>query len=281
MVFTYSGIAKVLWGSLPTERLCVEDKRTINSSQHTLSGQSDESPINGPINSSSSLMNPTLSANLIIQENRQKAAKMLIAVVIIFAICYIPVHVFNLFRYVYVYLDYIQRSRIDNNYNSTEIIQCFEPKVVSLERTGTIKVVTISALISHFLPYFNSSINPIIYNIMSDKFRLKFRELFSSCCCCCKSLGRRKSPSTTMIPFKTQSTVQQTSQQASPNLPTNTNRYKIKKKNNNQITNNSLNVSTKPGQALSNNISNNNMTRHTGINPYTNNESITFRLTNV
>jgi hypothetical protein len=45
--------------------------------------------------------------------------------------------------------------------------ECIEPKIVSLERTGTIKIVTISALISHFLPYFNSSINPIIYNIMS------------------------------------------------------------------------------------------------------------------
>ena len=45
-----------------------------------------------------SLMNSTKSSNLMVQENRQQAAKMLIAVVIIFAICYIPVHVFNLFR---------------------------------------------------------------------------------------------------------------------------------------------------------------------------------------
>jgi presenilin-like A22 family membrane protease len=44
-------------------------------------------------------MSSTKSSNLIVQENRQKAAKMLISVVIIFAICYIPVHVFNLFRY--------------------------------------------------------------------------------------------------------------------------------------------------------------------------------------
>jgi hypothetical protein len=38
MVFTYYAIAKVLWGSLPTERLFNDDKRTINASQHTLSG---------------------------------------------------------------------------------------------------------------------------------------------------------------------------------------------------------------------------------------------------
>jgi hypothetical protein len=74
-------------------------KRFIRISLFFKKGQSDESHLNGPINSSSSLMNPTKSANLIVQENRQKAAKMLISVVIIFAICYIPVHVFNLFRY--------------------------------------------------------------------------------------------------------------------------------------------------------------------------------------
>lgn len=38
MVFTYSGISKALWGSLPMERLFNEDKRTMNTSQHTLSG---------------------------------------------------------------------------------------------------------------------------------------------------------------------------------------------------------------------------------------------------
>lgn len=58
----------------------------------------DDSHFNGTMTSSTSLMNPTKSANLIVQENRQKAAKMLMAVVIIFTICYIPVHVFNLFR---------------------------------------------------------------------------------------------------------------------------------------------------------------------------------------
>jgi len=72
-----------------------------------------------------------------------------------------------LFRYVYVYLEYIKQPITDDN--TDENIQCLERRTVSLERTGTIKIVTISALISHFLPYFNSSINPIIYNIMSGK----------------------------------------------------------------------------------------------------------------
>jgi hypothetical protein len=58
--------------------------------------------------------------------------------------------------------------------------ECFEPKTVSLERTGTIKIVTISALISHFLPYFNSSINPIIYNIMSGNIKFPFFPFYIS-----------------------------------------------------------------------------------------------------
>jgi hypothetical protein len=65
---------------------------------HFDQGQSDESHHNGPTQSSNTMMNSTKSANVIVQENRQKAAKMLIAVVIIFTICYIPVHAFNLFR---------------------------------------------------------------------------------------------------------------------------------------------------------------------------------------
>jgi hypothetical protein len=38
MVFTYTGIAKVLWGSLPTERVANDEKRKINSKQSAFSG---------------------------------------------------------------------------------------------------------------------------------------------------------------------------------------------------------------------------------------------------
>lgn len=180
------------------------------------------------------------SATVAVQENRQKAAKMLISVVVIFALCYLPVHVFNLFRYpiesarlccllelcliryIYVYLEHAHRPRLEPSLNQTD--PCFTPRPVSLERAGAAEIVTISALISHFLPYFNSSINPIIYNIMSgkfssslssspfvsigwlDKFRLKFRELFARCCC--QNMDRSKSNSSTMIPFKSTSLIQ-------------------------------------------------------------------------
>lgn len=83
--------------------------------------------------------------------------------------------IYNLFfRYIYVYLEYI-RHPIENATNNTtsETIECFQPRQVSLDRTGTIKIITITALISHILPYFNSSVNPIIYNIMSGKYNKK------------------------------------------------------------------------------------------------------------
>jgi hypothetical protein len=82
---------------------------------------------------------------------------------------------FFVFRYVYVYLEYIKQPITDDN--TDENFQCLERRTVSLQRTGTIKIVTISALISHFLPYFNSSINPIIYNIMSGKTKKYFDQI--------------------------------------------------------------------------------------------------------
>ena len=107
MVVAYCGIARTLWGSLPSERVFHVDRRSVKSSTgppsatcrlSLFSRRSDDSLSRTTLNSSSSLMHSTKSANLTVQENRQKAAKMLISVVIIFAICYIPVHVFNLFR---------------------------------------------------------------------------------------------------------------------------------------------------------------------------------------
>ena len=81
-----------------------------------------------------------------------------------------PSSSYHILRYIYVYVEYTRTSLVDDQPPPPpETIDCFEPKTVSLERTGKIKIVTVSALISHFLPYFNSSINPIIYNIMSGE----------------------------------------------------------------------------------------------------------------
>lgn len=38
MVFTYIGIVRVLWGSLPTERLSNDEKRALHINQHKIPG---------------------------------------------------------------------------------------------------------------------------------------------------------------------------------------------------------------------------------------------------
>nr|XP_026497647.1 orexin receptor type 1-like [Vanessa tameamea] len=80
--------------------------------------------------------------------SRRKAAKMLVAVVIMFAVCYFPVHLLSVLRYV---LDMKQND-----------------------------LITFLALISHVLCYANSAINPLIYNFMSGKYRREFHRAF--CC---------------------------------------------------------------------------------------------------
>jgi hypocretin (orexin) receptor 2 len=68
---------------------------------------------------------------------RRKASKMLVAVVIMFAACYFPVHALNIIRYA-------------THYDQSEIF-------------------TIFSLLSHWLCYANSAINPLIYNFMSGE----------------------------------------------------------------------------------------------------------------
>ncbi|CAG9792818.1 unnamed protein product [Diatraea saccharalis] len=69
--------------------------------------------------------------------SRRKAAKMLVAVVIMFAVCYFPIHLLCILRY-----------------------------TVDMEQNDA---VTFLALVSHVLCYANSAINPLIYNFMSGK----------------------------------------------------------------------------------------------------------------
>ncbi|XP_077259853.1 orexin receptor type 2 [Temnothorax americanus] len=78
--------------------------------------------------------------------SRRKAAKMLVAVVITFAICFFPVHLLS-------------------------ILRC------TMELPSNQWTIAIS-LIAHWLCYFNSAVNPVIYNFMSGKFRKEFRRTF-------------------------------------------------------------------------------------------------------
>ena len=70
---------------------------------------------------------------------------MLIAVVIMFGICYLPLHIINTLRY-----------------------------TIGLPQND---FTTVASLISHWLCYANSALNPIIYNIMSGKFSYFFETI--------------------------------------------------------------------------------------------------------
>ncbi|XP_015598583.1 orexin receptor type 2 isoform X2 [Cephus cinctus] len=81
--------------------------------------------------------------------SRKKAAKMLVAVVVMFAVCYIPVHVISVLRH-----------------------------TIGLP-SNTLTIT--ASLLAHWLCYANSAVNPLIYNFMSGKFRQEFRRAFLEC----------------------------------------------------------------------------------------------------
>ncbi|XP_060833731.1 orexin receptor type 2-like [Rhopalosiphum padi] len=77
---------------------------------------------------------------------RRKAAKMLVAVVVMFALCFFLVHLMNLLRF-----------------------------TVGIQQSQTTALVS---NLSHWLCYANSAVNPLIYNFMSGKYRNEFKRLF-------------------------------------------------------------------------------------------------------
>ncbi|KAL5021295.1 hypothetical protein ScPMuIL_000450 [Solemya velum] len=89
--------------------------------------------------------------------SRKRTAKMLIVVVLVFIGCYFPVYLLNILRYVGV-----------------------------LEGLTDHDSILAIALTSHWLCYFNSAINPVIYNFMSGKFRKEFK----IACSCCSSVTK-------------------------------------------------------------------------------------------
>ncbi|XP_044745570.1 orexin receptor type 1-like [Coccinella septempunctata] len=127
MSVAYIQIIKVLWksGTIPHQVIDV-------SGRH--------------VNSFAMNMNASTEGQL---KSRKKAAKMLVVVVAMFAICYFPVHLLSLLRL-----------------------------TVELRNSEANRAV---AMISHWLCYANSAVNPIIYNFMSGKFRKEFQSSFSKC----------------------------------------------------------------------------------------------------
>ncbi|XP_043201803.1 orexin receptor type 2-like isoform X2 [Amphibalanus amphitrite] len=88
----------------------------------------------------------TVSAHI---RSRRKAAKMLVVVVIIFAFCLLCVH-----------LIIVIRAALGESWKQEDDIK------------GQLQQAAVC--IAHWLFYFNSAVNPIIYNFMSSKFRREF-----------------------------------------------------------------------------------------------------------
>ncbi|XP_011309700.1 orexin receptor type 1 isoform X2 [Fopius arisanus] len=123
MTFTYCSIIRVLWRSkIPG----------YQSSRST-----------PPITESTASIHENFEGQM---ASRRKAAKMLIVVVLVFGLCYLPVHILIVLR---------QTVGLPSN-----------------------EINVTCSLIAHWLCYANSAMNPIIYNFMSGKFRKEFRRSF-------------------------------------------------------------------------------------------------------
>ncbi|MBV96921.1 Orexin receptor type 1, partial [Eschrichtius robustus] len=89
---------------------------------------------------------------------RRKTAKMLMVVLLVFALCYLPISVLNVLKRVF--------GMFHQASDREAVYACFT--------------------FSHWLVYANSAANPIIYNFLSGKFREQFKAAFS---CCLPGLG--------------------------------------------------------------------------------------------
>ncbi|XP_020637444.3 orexin receptor type 2 isoform X2 [Pogona vitticeps] len=87
-------------------------------------------------------------------QTRRKTARMLMVVLLVFALCYLPISILNILK------------RVFGLFNS------------AADRETVYAWFTFS----HWLVYANSAANPIIYNFLSGKFREEFKMAFSCCC---------------------------------------------------------------------------------------------------
>uniref|UniRef100_A0A6I8Q0I7 Orexin receptor type 2 n=1 Tax=Xenopus tropicalis TaxID=8364 RepID=A0A6I8Q0I7_XENTR len=85
---------------------------------------------------------------------RRKTARMLMVVLLVFALCYLPISILNILKRVFGMFTHT---------NDRETVYAW-------------------FTFSHWLVYANSAANPIIYNFLSGKFREEFKAAFSCCC---------------------------------------------------------------------------------------------------
>ncbi|CAG9857806.1 unnamed protein product [Phyllotreta striolata] len=134
MIVAYSQIVRVLWksGEMPHQAMNPGGRMNMTGGQLNTFAMNTNTSTEGQLKS------------------RKKAAKMLVVVVGMFAICIFPVNLLAVLR-------------AANMLFHSDLNQ-------------------ILSLMSHWLCYANSAINPIIYNFMSGKFRKEFRRAFETCC---------------------------------------------------------------------------------------------------
>ncbi|KYM82895.1 Orexin receptor type 2 [Atta colombica] len=111
--------------------------------------------------------------------SRRKAAKMLVAVVITFSICFFPVHLLSILR---TKKDGVPPSAVPAcGSDKLPLTKSITPQIWKSRCTMALPsnqwTIAIS-LIAHWLCYFNSAVNPVIYNFMSGKFRKEFKRTF-------------------------------------------------------------------------------------------------------
>ncbi|XP_022089618.1 orexin receptor type 2-like isoform X2 [Acanthaster planci] len=143
----YCMVCLRLWSGIPSD----ETSHKPTNNNPSWNGKGKRAPRS---------MNKSTEAQL---ESRRKVARMLIVVVVLFAVCYLPVRVINVL----------------------EVFGLLSSNNIDMLLHG--EKVTSAYLIAHIMAFFNSSINPIIYNFMSEKFRRQFRSLL---CCHGETLRR-------------------------------------------------------------------------------------------
>lgn len=137
MGFTYTKIALVLWyGHIPGVSASTRCRQQMLNPRGQVTTVDNEDQV----------------------VTRRKAAKMLVAVVVVFGLCFLPIHLLNILR--------------------------FTMNITAIEN------VHIFALIAHWAMFLSSCVNPVIYNFMSDKFRKEFKVAVRLCVTC----GRKSRP---------------------------------------------------------------------------------------
>ncbi|XP_077991370.1 orexin receptor type 2-like [Glandiceps talaboti] len=127
-----------LWASIPGS---MESKGSYSSANGSAANRTTESQL----------------------KSRRNVAKMLIVVVILFAICYFPLHILNILR---------QFPLFEVNHSERDSFH-------------------VPFLVAHWLAFANSAVNPIVYNFLSAKFRKEFKAAFT--CCLCMVRKKRRS----------------------------------------------------------------------------------------